>query len=233
VEFSNNEKQQINTPQAVYDAFNTFVFSNDTKVLAKLLARAYFVEKTRDVPGDIVELGVFKGSGLLSWLKAKRVLSPGYMKKVIGFDYFDTERLLESLSGLDRQRMAELFGERGFAHKDGAEQWVADACVSAGFSPGEYELVRGDVISTTRDFCARRPGFKASILYMDLDVAEPTYEALRALWPRLSPGGVVVFDEYAYHQWSEAAGADRFFAEVGARVKALPFNAPTAYVEKP
>lgn len=232
VAFQNDEKQVITTPQAVYDNLNGLVFADDTKVFGKLVARTLIAEQTKDVPGDIVECGVFKGSGVLTWLKLKRLLMPGALKKVIGFDYFNTEALLESLSGLDKQRMAELFSERSFSHENGAEQWVRTCAEKAGFSAADLELVQGDITRTAEVFCSRRPGFKASVLYLDLDVAVPTYEALRAFWPRLSRGGLVVLDEYAYHQWSEAQGADRFFDEVGATIKTLPFSSPTAFVRK-
>lgn len=233
VEFANGEKQVIGTPQGVYDAFNSLIFSTDTKVLGKLLARAQIAQQTADVPGDIVECGVFKGSGLATWLKLKRVLAPRSFKRVIGFDFFDTDSLLSTLAGLDRQRMDELFSERGFKHSEGAERFVYDALVAAGFTEADFELVRGDVAESTRRFCARRPGFKASVLYMDLDLGQPTYDALKELWPRLSRGGLVVFDEYGYHQWSESTGADRFADEVGVKIRPLPFSAPTAIMEKP
>ena len=42
-----------------------------------------------------------------------------------------------------------------------------------------------------------RPGFRISLLHMDLDVEEPTLKALEALWPKVCKGGVVIFDEYA------------------------------------
>ncbi len=41
------------------------------------------------------------------------------------------------------------------------------------------------------------PGFRISLLHMDLDVEIPTLKALEALWPKVCKGGVVVFDEYA------------------------------------
>lgn len=230
--FQNDEKQVITTPQAVYDNLNGLVFADDTKVFGKLVARTLIAEQTKDVPGDIIECGVFKGSGILTWLKLKRLLMPGTLKKVIGFDYFDTDALLSSLSGLDKQRMMELFAERSFSHESGAEQWIRACAEKAGFSASDLELVPGDIAKTAGIFCSRRPGFKVSVLYLDLDVEVPTYEALRAFWPRLSRGGLVVLDEYAYHQWSEAQGADRFFDEVGATVKTLPFSSPTAFVRK-
>jgi len=54
-----------------------------------------------NIPGDIVQVGVFRGSGVLSFLKIKEILAPRNIIKVIGFDYYDTDKLLNSLSGED------------------------------------------------------------------------------------------------------------------------------------
>lgn len=232
VEFSNSEKAEINTSQEIYDAFNSLIFSADTKVLGKLIARTLLVEKTKHIPGDIVEVGVFKGSGLLTWLKLKKILFPNSMKKVIGFDFFDTKGLVDSLSGVDKLRMKELFNDRKFKHKKEAEKIIGEMIQNAGFTPADYELVPGDVIKTTYDFVTKRPGFKISLLYLDLDIEEPTYAALDALWNRVSRGGIVVFDEYAYHQWSESIAVDRFFADKKVQIKILDYPCPTAYVTK-
>ncbi len=232
-EFINAERAAINTSQKIYDAFNDFIFSDDTKVLGKLLARALLAEQTRQVPGDIVECGVFKGSGMLSWLKIKKLLFPNSMKKVIGFDFFDTDSLVKSLSGTDKLRMKELFEDRNFKHEAGAESWVREKIESAGFSGADYELVRGDINKTASEFVAKRPGFKISLLYLDLDLAEPTQKALEAFYSRVSRGGLVVFDEYAYHQWSESLGVDKFFENKDVQIRILDFNCPTAYIIKP
>jgi hypothetical protein len=231
-EFANSEKMQINTGQEIYDAFNNLIFSNDTKVLGKLLARALLAEKTREVPGDIVECGVFKGSGLASWLKIKKLLFPNSMKKVIGFDFFDTKGLVGSLSGIDKQRMKELFEDRNFNHKKGGEELVQKILENAGFGLADFELVSGDISKSAPQFAKKRPGFKISLLYLDLDLGKPTFDTLKAFWPRVSRGGLVVFDEYALHQWSESQGVDQFFAEMNVKVKILDFMAPTAYVIK-
>ena len=93
-EFGNCKEEIVNTSQKVFDDFNSFIFSSDTKILAKLIARVNFIRMTMDVPGDIVECGVFKGSGIITWLKAKKILSPNSFKKIIGFDIF--EHLIEA-----------------------------------------------------------------------------------------------------------------------------------------
>ena len=92
--------------------------------------------------------------------------------------------------------------------------------------------MKGDIRERAYDFVHDRPGFKISLLYLDLDLEQPTYDALQALWDRVSTGGLVVFDEYGYHQWSESLGVDKFFESKGVRVKTLDYLCPTAYVQK-
>lgn len=232
VEFSNNEQQVINTSQSIYDNFNDFVFSNDIKVFAKLIARTILFKQVIDIPGDIVECGVFKGSGILTWLKLKRVLAPNIFKKIIGFDFFDTKQLVDGLSGIDKERMNNLFVSRNFTLDDNYIKVLKSIIESAGFDESSYELIEGDISFTSFDFVRKRPGAKISLLYLDLDLERPTYDTLEAFWNIMSIGGLVVFDEYAYHQWSEAIGVDRFFNAKKVKVLNLPYNAPTAYVMK-
>lgn len=233
-QFSNSVKYEYrrNEDQYIYDAFNEFIFSPDTRVISKLIARTLLFEKIKDVPGDIVECGVFKGSGILSWLKIKKILAPNSFKKVIGCDFFDTDSLINSLSGNDQIRMKELFDERSYQHEGAAEQFLHEKISSAGFGEGDYELVKGDISKTAPELVAQRPGLRISLLYIDLDIDVPTYDALSAFWEKVSVGGLVVFDEYGYHQWSEAEGADRFFKGKNVQIKSLDHTCPTAYVVK-
>jgi hypothetical protein len=97
----------------------------------------------------------------------------------------------------------------------------------------EYELVSGDISKTVVEYADTRPGAKISLLYLDLDLEVPTYDALMSLWDRVSSGGIVVFDEYAYHNWSESIGVDKFFENKNIKIQSLNFFAPSAYVVKP
>ena len=56
-QFDNTFKLQLGTEQYIYDAFNDFIFSPDTRVLGKLLARASLFSQVKDIPGDVVECG--------------------------------------------------------------------------------------------------------------------------------------------------------------------------------
>lgn len=232
MDMTNGVNEKINTTQEIYDSFNSFIFSSDTKVLAKLIARSTLLKLVEDVPGDIIECGVFKGSGIVSWLKLKKILYPNSFKKVIGFDFFDTEELLKSLNGRDKERMENLFKSRGFSLNTEYIEILRQTLICAGFSDSDFELIKGDLSTSSVNFVNTRPGAKISLLYMDVDIAQPTYDALNTFWNRVSKGGMIVLDEYGYHQWSEAQGVDRFCEEKGLTVKALDFCAPTAYLIK-
>lgn len=226
------ELEIIETAQNLYDCFNGFILSPDTKVFGKLLARTLLFSQVKDLPGDIVECGVFKGTGLLTFLKLKRFLCPNSGKKVVGFDFFNSDELVESLSGIDKEAMNALFCQRNYKHESNQAKLMGDFITQCGFAEHEFELVAGDITETAATYAAGRPGFRISLLYIDLDVDIPTYEALNAMWGRVVKGGIVVFDEYAFHKWSESAGVDRFFAEKDVEIKTLNYICPSAYVIK-
>jgi hypothetical protein len=219
--------------QDFYDSFNKFIISSDLKVFGKLLARFQLFEMVKDVPGDIVECGVFKGTGIFTFLKLKRYYCPNSLKKVIGFDFFDTESLVESLSNQDKDAMSTLFSGREFKHDKTFKETLEYKILKSGFQEHEFELIQGDVSKTASEFVQNKPGAKISLLYMDLDIEKPTYDVLKCLWDRVSSGGIVVFDEYAYHNWSESLGVDKFFKDKDVKINSMNFIAPSAYLIKP
>ena len=209
------------------------MLSSDLKVFGKLLARTLLFDKVKDIPGDIVECGVFKGTGLFTFLKLKRYFCPNSNKQVVGFDFFNTKDLIESLSGYDKESMDTMFKGREFEHEVTFKDYLNQKILNSGFQDYEFELISGDVCKTTHQFVKERPGAKISLLYIDVDLEVPTYEILSAMWDRVSSGGIVIFDDYAYQRWSESPGADKFFENIGVTIKSLNFMAPTAYVIKP
>ena len=222
----------INSSQHLFDSFNDFILSADTKVFGKLLARCLLLNQVKDIPGDIVECGVFKGTGLMTFLKAKKFLCPNGHKKVIGFDFFNSSDLLKTLQDIDREAMATLFEGRNYEHKNKHEEILAEYILNCGFAEHEFELVAGDITQTSHEYVKDKPGFRISLLYIDLDLDVPSYETLNALWDKVSKGGIVVFDEYAFHKWSEANGVDRFFKDKNITIKTLNYICPTAYTIK-
>jgi hypothetical protein len=207
--------------------------------LKRFLAHAQLFERTLDVPGDIAELGVYRGLGLLTWANLLESFAIGDRTKVVyGFDNWA--------------------GFRGFSPEDGGE--AADAHkVVGGFDPSRFRaelesaiaifdrdrfvpwkartvLVDGDIEASVPAFLERNPGVRFSLIHFDCDLYAPTKSALEALWPRMSRGGLVLFDEYAIADWpGETQAVDEFLVgHPELRVRTLPWtNAPAGFIIKP
>jgi hypothetical protein len=219
--------------QSIYDNFNNFILSEDRRVFNKLISRALLYHEVKDIPGDIVECGVFKGAGLYTFLKLKNLYNPNSLKKVIGFDFFDTNELINSISNkIEKESMETLFSSRKFKHENSFKNTLVNQIIKNGFSSSDFDLIEGDVSITTKDFSEKNPGFKISLLYMDVDLEAPTYNTLNNFWDNMTKGGLIIFDEYGYHKWSESKGVDRFIKEKNLEIKCLNYACPTAYIKK-
>jgi hypothetical protein len=227
------QKPTTNNNQNLYDNFNGFILSDDTRIFNKLITRTLLYDKIKDIPGDIVECGVFKGSGTFTFLKLKNIFNPNSSKKVIGFDFFNTDELIKSIqNGQDKEPMNTLFDSRNFKHTDSFKTQLENYILEAGFNQSEFMLIAGDVSLTTKDFSRNNPGFKIALLYMDVDLELPTYDVLTNLWDNMTKGGLIVFDEYGHHKWSESKGVDRFLEEKNLEIVSLNNYCPTAYIQK-
>lgn len=218
----------------VYAAFNSFMFSNDVKLLGKLLHRFEFFSKTKHLPGDIVEIGVFKGSGMATFSKFVEIYAPHSNKKIIGFDIFDDaqkDAILEKDGKFDKTTMNLVYGkvESSELSLDSVYKRLDKMEIHK-----KYSLVKGDVVETLPRFLIENPGFRCALVYIDVDLERPTYAALTHLWDRLLPGGMIVFDEYEYHKFSESTGVEKFLKDRSLEYSLVSTNwiAPTAYMVK-
>ena len=226
---NNNNK---NVPsQEIYDNFNQLIFSKDIKILGKLLHRFQFFEKTKHLPGDIVELGVFKGSGIATFMKFLEIFCTHSNKKIIGFDLFDgNNNIINNFENGNKMKIVY----NKVNNEDLTIKTVENRLLNINEDHSKFILVQGDVCSTTKTFVDDNPGFRISLLYVDLDLNEPVYYSLKNLWNRILPGGYIVFDEYEYHKFDESTGVDRFLKEFNIQYDVISTNwfAPTAFIIK-
>ena len=219
--------------QSLFDSFNSFILSEDRRIFSKLISRTLLYNEVKDIPGDIVECGVFKGTGLYTFLKLKGLYNPNSSKKVVGFDFFDTNQLISSINNkTDKEAMDVLFKERNFIHETSFKDYLSTKLIQDGFLNTDFELVDGDLSITSKEYSENNPGFKISLMYMDVDLEEPTYNTLVNLWDNVTKGGIIVFDEYGYNKWSESKGVDRFIEERNIEIKSLNYMCPTSYIKK-
>jgi hypothetical protein len=230
--YNNNQKNIIT--DEIYNMFNNFIFSSDIKILGKLLYRFNFFNQTKHLPGDIVEIGVFKGSGIATFSKFLDIFCPNSNKKIIGFDIFDpdnSEQILSKDNIVDKENMNIIYSR--INKYDRSVENVTKNLDNMNLNK-KYILIEGDVEETLPKFITKNPGFRISLLYIDVDIERPTYNALKYLWDRVLPGGIIVFDEYEYHKFSESCGVDKFLKEnnIKYNLQSTNWMAPTAFIIK-
>lgn len=216
----------------LYSAFNTFIFNQDIKVLGKLLHRFNFFNLSKHLAGDIVELGVFKGSGMATFIKFLEIFATHSNKKVIGFDLFDKENTV--VNNYENGNTMKTVYNKANDENELSIITVKNKLKNINADLSKFILVEGDVCKTTKDFVSQNPGFRISLLYIDLDLKEPVYHSLINLWDRILPGGYIIFDEYEYHKFDESNGVDLFLKEklINYDVISTNWMAPTAYLIK-
>jgi hypothetical protein len=228
-----NTTENIQNNQEIYDGFNKFIISKDNNVFNKLYTRIQFYEKTKNLCGDIVECGVFKGSGIFTWLKILQLNEPNTIKKVVGFDFFDSSFTDKLNDSIDKDSMKQVFSRcKNLNKTDISKEHIEEQLKNSGFNQDKFDLVKGDIIETSKNYLIDKPGFRISILYLDLDLDQPTYHTLSNFWNNIVTGGIIVFDEYAYHSWSESNGVDKFLKDKNIILNRTNVKAPSAFIVK-
>jgi hypothetical protein len=217
--------------QASWDSFNDFLLYGSTDRFAKILSRYELFKRVIEVPGDIVECGVFKGTGVLFWAKLIQIFHPLSLRKVVGFDTFGE---FPATGEVDRKFAAELCAEAAY---QGADPAALMAIAAECGVRERIESIRGDATVTIREYVETHPGFRIALLNLDFDTYAPTRAALEALYDSVVPGGVVICDEYSLSGCSESDAVDDYVHAHGlsaVRLRSLPWNlSPMAYFIKP
>ena len=211
-----------------WDSYNTLLLSPDIDRIRKLLVRYELFKMTLSVPGDIVECGVFKGVGWMYWLKLLDLYARGEQKQVIGFDTFS--EFADSLLDYERESAKSFTDEADFSGVNPDD--ILEYAHAAGLK--NCELVAGDISVTLPEYIQSNRGFRISLLNLDFDTYNGTKVALEQMYDLVTPGGVIVLDEYGKRGWGESDAVDEFFKDKNVVIKAVQDSfQPTAYVKKP
>jgi hypothetical protein len=184
--------------------------------LKRFLAHYEFFRMVVDLPGDIVELGVYRGASLMAWANFLEIRNMGdRQKQVFGFDNFKGLNPTDVKDGkTDANVSKEIGGYNAGVFEDILEEAISiyDKDRFIPYKP-RVVLVKGDIEETVPRFVVERPGLRICLLHFDCDTYKPTKVGLEVLWPRVVQGGVVLFDEYGLRPWEgESNAVDEFFA---------------------
>jgi hypothetical protein len=195
--------------RAIFDTVKPFTMTSPERVIALCDAVRYV--SARAVPGAFVECGVWKGGS--SMAAALTLLAAGDADRDLYlFDTFEgmsapTEHDRRADDSASAQALLEASSasERVWAYSPLDE--VKANMARTGYPAERIRYVQGKVEDTI-------PGSapdQIAVLRLDTDWYESTRHELEHLYDRLSPGGVLIIDDYG--AWEGARKAvDEFFA---------------------
>ena len=96
------------TVENSFDYENGFILTSAPHRLGNILAHYELYKKIVHLPGDVVELGVFKGNSLIQFATFRSLLENDKSRKIIGFDAFGTFPKTMGGGVLSRRRMKNL-----------------------------------------------------------------------------------------------------------------------------
>ena len=208
--------------------YNMFLKDTNVDRLQKILSKYELFKKIINIPGDICECGVFKGAGSMFWLKLLSIYEPESAKKVVGFDTF--KLFGGALTDIEKQTAEEYMEEA--AVREVSKDSILGYAVKAGLDH-RVELVEGDIAMTSEKYVQENPDRSISLLHLDLDTYDGTKASLESLYPSVSSGGIIIFDEYGDPKWNETEAVDEFFADKDAEVVRISHSSkPSAYILK-
>jgi hypothetical protein len=206
--------------------------------IKRFLAHSDFFRQTLDIPGDILEVGVFRGLSLMTWANLLECFLIGdRTKRVWGIDNWSGFSDLHEADGPENVRVGKAVG--GFSprrYKEELEDAIAIFDADR-FVPWKdrVKLIEGDASQAIDQLLSERPGLRFSLVHFDVDLYEPTAHVLNAIWERVPKGGILLFDEYGIEDWpGESAAVDEFLeAHPMQRVRTLDWtNTPAGFVVK-
>ncbi|MFJ5487135.1 TylF/MycF/NovP-related O-methyltransferase [Hansschlegelia beijingensis] len=166
------------------------------------------VRGLRHVPGDVAECGLRFGKSTAFMLAADEAKR--------------TYCLFDSFEGLSAPQAEDALSDTGKAYWDQADLSVPEDRVRAnlaGFPDKTLLFFKGWIPERFPEVADRT----FALLHVDVDLYQPTRDALEFFWPRLAPGGMVVCDDYGSRKCPGAKRAfDEFFADGRGRLIELP-----------
>jgi len=167
-----------------------------SSVIAKFLYVNELYQQIINIPGVVMEFGVWWGQNLALFESLRAVYEPyNYTRKIIGFDTFEGYPSISEqddscdLVKLNQYAVSENYLEHLSALLDYHQQENIMSHVK------KFELIKGDATITIKEYFGKHPETIVSLAYFDMQLYEPTINCLEAVKPYLVKGSVIAMDE--------------------------------------
>ncbi|MBS0150358.1 MAG: class I SAM-dependent methyltransferase [Nitrospira sp.] len=235
------EKLFAETELSTFEMFRNFPVFTPRYNIARFLEHYEIFKKIIEVPGVIIDLGVFRGGSTFTWAKLCEIFCPTDIRKaVIGFDTFSGFVKIDTEDGLENPVQDVVPG--GYFGGKSVEVDLALAQEAMNHDrhlrhKDRIQFVKGDVCETIPKYVVEKgEGLRVALLNLDLDLYEPTRVALECFVPKMARGGIIVVDEYAVDTFGgETKAVDEYFVrQFGKRPRVIKFpwhSNPTGFIE--
>jgi O-methyltransferase len=156
--------------------------------------------------GDVFECGVFRGGTALLQALTMQASAALQHRKLHLFDSF--EGMPETVQGVDRLKRGD-FGGTSAKRVEDLLQAFPFAQVHSGFIPATFAGLKVD---------------KVCWAHIDVDIYQSVCDCIGFIYPKLSPGGFMIFDDYGF---PSCPGARRAVDESFAHSAEVPICLPT------
>lgn len=176
--------------------------------MGNIIAHYELYKKIINLPGALVELGVFKGGSIIQFATFRELLENERSRKIIGFDIFGEFPESNTIES-DKNFV------KTFARSNGVYEFLTEEEVYKSLEHKNIrnvELVKGDIRQTVPEYVKNHPELRISLLHIDTDVYEPSKVGLEVLFDRVVRGGLIVFDDYATVE-GETIAVEEFFKD--------------------
>jgi Macrocin-O-methyltransferase (TylF) len=217
---------QLPDLQKAFEYENNFYLSCDNTRLSKFIAHYELFKMINELPGAIVECGVFKGASLLRFAGFRDLFGSNFSRKIIGFDIFGDFPPTEYE---DDQKYRTNFVNAAGSESISVEQ--LELLLKQKNIEKNVQLVKGDITKTVPQYVAENPHLKISLLNLDTDIYEPAVAILEHFYPKMVKGGVLLLDDYGTFP-GETKAVDDYFKGKNIEIKKFPFAMTPCYIVK-
>jgi hypothetical protein len=180
--------------EKVWDYENGFYLTSQTTRLAKSIAHWELYKKISNVPGDIVEVGTYKGASIIRFLTFREMTESQFSRNAICFDAFGQFPLT---GRTEDDLFIEKFEEAG---GEGITKDELDKALKyKNFQ--NYELIEGNIMNTVEPYLKKHNNLKIALLHIDVDVYDATFFCLNKFFDKVTRGGQLFLMIIA--QWKE------------------------------
>ncbi len=177
------------------DKLNSLTKFSSRQNIAKLLAQYEIFNITKGVTGDIIEGGVYFGSGLFGWANIAVSKEPfNYQCKILGFDTFEGSKGVTAKDKSSKniiRREGEYNANNYHDLQKAIEIFDLDRPLS---HIKKIELIKGDISKTVPKYCAGNKQQTVRILHLGMNLYKPTLIALKHFMPRMKKGSIIAID---------------------------------------